>query len=86
VNSSAERRKRTLDGSPYHRPTEVQAQLTALEQLSRDELLRRCRIADESDPDYVRSECVLHFVRASHRDNGQARFKARPRCTKRRRR
>jgi hypothetical protein len=69
-------RKRKLDGSPYHRPVEVQAQLTALEQLSRDELLRRCRIADESDSDYVRTECVLHFVRASHRENSQARFAA----------
>ena len=69
-------RKQSLDGSPYHRPAEVQAQLTALEQVSRDELLRRCRITDESDLDYVRSECVLHYLRASHRDNSQARFSA----------
>ncbi len=69
-------RKLKLDGSPYHRPAEVEKQLTALERLSRDELLQRCRITDESDPDHVRSECILHFLRASHRDNSQARFAA----------
>ncbi|MGJ5196560.1 MULTISPECIES: DNA-binding response regulator [unclassified Bradyrhizobium] len=69
-------RKRRLDGSLYYRPDEVEAQLAALEKLSRDDLLARCRIADASSPDYVLTECVLHFLRASHRDNGQARFAA----------
>ncbi len=47
-----------------------------MEKLSRDDLLERCRIADASGPDYVRTECVLHFLRDSHRDNSQARFAA----------
>jgi hypothetical protein len=67
-------RKRRPDGSLYHRPAEVDAQLATLERLSRDELLQRCRIVDEAHPDYVRTECVVHFVRASHRDNSEARF------------
>jgi hypothetical protein len=67
-------RKRRPDGSLYHRPADVEAQLNALEGLSRDELFQRCRIVDEAHPDYVRTECVVHFVRASHRDNSEARF------------
>lgn len=53
---------------------EVEAQLSALEQLSRDNLLKKCQIRDRANPDYVRTECVLHFVRACHRDNNEARF------------
>jgi hypothetical protein len=67
-------RKRKLDGSLYHRPAEVEAQLKTLEKLSRDDLLTRSRIRDHSHQDYVRTECVVHFIRASHRDNSEARF------------
>jgi hypothetical protein len=67
-------RKRKLDGSLYHRPVEVEAQLIMLERLSREDLLKRCQITNEAHPDFVRTECVLHFVRACHRDNSQARF------------
>lgn len=67
-------RKQRPDGSLYFRPTEVEAQLTALEHLSRDELLRRCQIRDRTHTDYVRTECLVHFMRACHRDNSEARF------------
>jgi hypothetical protein len=67
-------RKLKPDGSPYHRPTEVEAQLHALEQLPRDDILKRCQIGDRANADYVRTECVLHFVRSCHRDNSEARF------------
>jgi len=67
-------RKRKLDGSLYHRPAEIEAQLGVLEKLSRDDLLAKCRIRDRNHPDYVRTECVLHFLRASQRDNSQTRF------------
>lgn len=69
-------RKRKIDGSLYYRPTEVEAQLAALEQLSREDLLKRCQITDETHSDFVHTECVLHFLRASHRDNRDARFAA----------
>ena len=54
----------------------MEAQLISLERLSRDDLLEKCRITDEAHPQYVRSECVLHFLRANHRDNSQSRFAA----------
>jgi hypothetical protein len=67
-------RKLKPDASPYFRPAEVEEQLRVLEQLPRDDLLKRCLIRDRAHPDYVRTECVMHFVRACHRDNSEARF------------
>ena len=67
-------RKLKPDGSFYTRPVEVEEQLCLLERLSRDELSTRCEILDRSHPDYVRTECILHFLRACHRDNSQSRF------------
>jgi hypothetical protein len=34
----------------------------------------RCAITDRSDPAYVPSECIMHFVRAGRNDNSQAGF------------
>lgn len=48
--------------------------LKELELLPRDALTERCRIRDRSDSGYVPTECVMHFIRASQRDNSQARF------------
>jgi hypothetical protein len=67
-------RKRKLDGVIYFRPVEIEAKLEELEHLPRDELLERCQIGDRSDPKYVPSECVVHFVRGFWRDNNEARF------------
>ncbi len=45
--------------------------LQELDRLSRDELLARSQIRDRSNPLYVPSECLVHFVRASRRDNSE---------------
>ena len=37
--------------------------------MSRDELLERASIRRRSDPAYIPSECLVHFVRASRMDN-----------------
>lgn len=67
-------RKRKLDGSIYVRPETIERIIEELELLPRDALTERCRIRDRRDPSYVRTECVMHFLRASHRDNSEARF------------
>jgi DNA-directed RNA polymerase specialized sigma24 family protein len=67
-------RKRKLDGSPYFRPEAIEKKLQELELLPRDNLMERCRIRDRADPGYVPTECVMHFIRASHRDNSETRF------------
>jgi DNA-binding NarL/FixJ family response regulator len=57
-------RKRKLDGTLYTRPADVEGLLPTLAALPIGELVARCAITDRSDPLYVPSECVLHFVRA----------------------
>lgn len=66
--------KRKKDGTPYIRPDNVEPLLGTLAYLSRDALLERARIRDRKHPDYVPSECLLHFIRASRRDNSDAWF------------
>lgn len=67
-------RKRTLDGAPYMRDAKVEALLVELSRLSRDELVERALIARRDDARYVPSECLVHFIRASRSDNGEAWF------------
>src|SRR3954454_23117683 len=67
-------RKRTLDETPYKRDSKVEALLAKLELLPRAELVARCQIADRSDPGYVPSECLMHFVRATRQDNSDQHF------------
>lgn len=67
-------RKTKGDGSPYIRPPEVEASIDALLALGRTDLLQRCKISDSSHPDYVKSECILHFVRLSKADNNDRHF------------
>lgn len=52
-------------GNTYFRPPEIEAALEALESLPIEELARRAQTSDVDDPEYVPSECVLHFVRQS---------------------
>ena len=58
-------RKETEDGRPYTRPAEIEAALEDLYALPIEEVARRAEIADVNDPEFVPSECVLHFVRQS---------------------
>lgn len=67
-------RKRSLKGELYTRDPAIEAKLLQLVMLSRDDLVTRCEIRSPSDPGYVPTECVLHFVRASRRDNSNRHF------------
>jgi RNA polymerase sigma factor (sigma-70 family) len=61
--SVAPLRMRQPDGSLYFRPKEVEAALGVLSRLPVKEVVERSRIEDPKDPDFVPSECVLHYVR-----------------------
>lgn len=67
-------RKRTLQGTPYVRDAKIQALLAQLELLSRTELVTRCQITDRAAPDYVPSECLMYFVRATRQDDSHQHF------------
>jgi DNA-directed RNA polymerase specialized sigma24 family protein len=58
-------RKQRDDGTKYFRPTEIEDALTSLYQLPIAEVARRASVSDKEDPDYVPSECLVHFVRQS---------------------
>jgi hypothetical protein len=53
---------------------DVEASINALLNLPRDELVERCRISNYNHPQYVRSECVLYFIRQSKADNNDRHF------------
>ncbi|MGZ2443596.1 hypothetical protein ACVJMZ_006795 [Sinorhizobium medicae] len=67
-------RKRRLTGELYERDRNVEALIAELPALPRDELLGRAVITKRSQPGYVPSECLVHFIRASRHDNNQAWF------------
>ncbi len=67
-------RKRRLSGELYERDPKVEALIAELAILSRDELTTRAAITKRSDPRYIPSECLVYFIRASRRDNGEAWF------------
>jgi hypothetical protein len=67
-------RKTKNDGSPYTRPPDVEASIEALLVLGRATLLERCKISDNRHPDYVSSECIVHFVRLAKADNNDVHF------------
>ena len=66
--------KRRKDGTLYLRPDNIEAILPTLADLPRDVLLERARIRNRTNLDYIPSECLLHFIRASRRDNSDAWF------------
>lgn len=66
--------RRKKDGTIYLRPDNVEPLLTTLVELPRDVLLERSRIRDRKNADYIPSECLLHFIRASRCDNSDAWF------------
>jgi hypothetical protein len=61
-------RKFKLDGKLYTRRPEIEAKITKLALLSRDELIIQCAIRQKNDPDYVPSECLMYFVRDCRRN------------------
>jgi hypothetical protein len=62
------------DGRSYTRLDEVEAQLAELQLLPFDEIVRRGAITTKSHPEYMRPECLVHFLRSTRNDNGDARF------------
>jgi len=64
-------RKRNENGELYVRRPETHAELEALYQLPIKEVAERTKATDADDPNYVSSECVVHFVRRS-KDNGDS--------------
>ena len=64
-------RKRTLTGELYTRDPRIESLLEELSALSRDELVERASISRRSDPDYIPTECLFCFVRASRMDNNE---------------
>lgn len=67
-------RKRTLEGKLYKRDDKIEAKLVELASLSRDALIVRCKVLNRDDPNYVPSECLVSFVRASRADNSDTHF------------
>jgi hypothetical protein len=67
-------RKCTREGRHYRRDAAVEAQLLELAQLPRDELVERSCIRRRDDPNYVRSECLLYFLRACRKENSETHF------------
>ncbi|MCP5316308.1 MAG: DNA-binding response regulator [Chromatiaceae bacterium] len=67
-------RKRTLEGELYRRDANIEAKLVELESLTQDELVTQCSIRSRDDPNYVPSECLVYFVRASRSENNNAGF------------
>ena len=62
-------RKTRPTGELYTRDPRIESLLGELSSLSREELLDRAGISRRSDPDYLPSECLVYFVRASRMDN-----------------
>jgi hypothetical protein len=67
-------RKRRSSGELYERSPQIETLIAELAIMSRDQLIDRAAIAKRTDPLYVPSECLIHFIRASRNDNGETWF------------
>lgn len=67
-------RKRTRGGTPYVRDPKIEAKLTDLAALTRDEIVVRCGIRRRDNLNYVPSECLMYLVRACRFDNSDRYF------------
>jgi hypothetical protein len=67
-------RKYNSDGKLYYRRPVIEAKILKLAQISSDDLVARCEIRQKDDPDYVPSECLVYFIRASRGDRPNASF------------
>lgn len=50
-------------GALYRRPPVIESLIDELSQLPKADLVVRSKINEKSDPDYIPTECVLHFFR-----------------------
>lgn len=67
-------RKRRLSGELYERDPKTEALIAELAVLPRDALIARAEVTRRSDPNYIPSECLIYFIRASRRDNNELWF------------
>lgn len=64
--------KRYPNGNLYKRPNIIEDAINNLMNESLESLTRRASISNASSPDYVPSECIVHFIRgARQRDDEQ---------------
>jgi len=61
--------RKNTTGTVYERPPEVERQIDELIALADEGRSRRFLITDQKDSDYVRSECLLYFLRRARADN-----------------
>lgn len=69
-------RKHRGDGRSYERRADTTAALLQLESLSQEQLVQRAKIREKVDPLYLSSECLLHRIRQSKRDNSDRFFES----------
>ena len=58
-------------GQPCFRPREVEESLVSLYALDRSVVAERSKIIELSDPEFVRPECIVHFVRQERSNHSQ---------------
>ncbi len=68
--------RKTTSRGRYSRTPQTEALLVELSGIGRAELVRRARISEGSNPEFVTDECLLHFVRACRADNTERHFDA----------
>lgn len=68
-------RKKPKGGEkPYTRRAHVEALLSRMQSLGRDEVVARAQVVDTADPRYLPHECVLHFARQFQRKDPSGQF------------
>lgn len=64
------------DGAAYTRPAAIELMIAQLKALPGEERLKRFDVTSRANPDFVPSECLMHFLRASRQDNSEKGFQA----------
>ena len=68
--------RKTTSLGRYTRMPQTEALLVKLSGMERTEIVRRAQIRDNSHPDFLPDECLLHLVRACRSDNSERHFEA----------
>lgn len=63
--------KKYPDGTPYTRRPDIEGSLGELIGMSRSEVLAALKVRDARSELYVRSECIIHLIRAARNDKDQ---------------
>lgn len=67
-------KKNAQTGEPYQRFESVESILKQLLAFSREAVVLKCEIDDESDADFVPSECLVHLVRSCRNERATSYF------------